>query len=76
MTTYTTPSGKEIVVCDACGVDHDGNRPDVSKLTKAFDETEDLRAHLSAAGFDPAAVKGCAIKVSDYCPDCRDRRGA
>jgi hypothetical protein len=76
MTTYTTPNGSELVVCDGCGIDHDGNKPDVSRLKKAVDETEELRAHLSAAGFDPVTVKGCAIKVSDYCPDCKSRRNA
>jgi hypothetical protein len=60
MTVYRTGTGDEIVVCDGCGVGHDGTRPNVTTLAKV-----DFTAEMRAAGIDAVEVD-----VQDYCPSC------
>lgn len=75
MTTYTKSDGKEIVVCDTCGVAEDGTRPNVANLTPV-DHGAEMRAHLAGLGFDKASVEGCDLKIKDHCPPCEAKRKA
>lgn len=61
MTTYRNKDGAEIVVCDTCGIDYFGDKPDVSLLTKV-----DFTAEMMGLGFPD----GTKLDVTDTCPDC------
>ncbi len=62
MTIYRDKAGREIVVCDGCGVDCDGRKVDTSKLTPV-----DLTSAVLAMG----AAAGTKLTVKDWCPTCR-----
>jgi hypothetical protein len=65
MTTYIRRNKGEVLVCDGCGLDHTGVKPD---LTGA--KPVDFGARMRAAGFPPDTM----LKVKDFCPAC-DRAG-
>lgn len=69
MTTYTDSKGREIVVCDGCGMDHTGKRADLFSL-KAVDQSAAVQAFLLDKGFDEASLQGCGLTIRDTCPDC------
>ena len=64
MAVYRNHDGTELLVCDGCGVAHDGSKPDIAALPKV-----DFTAEMLAAGFPP----GTACNVKDYCPACNTR---
>lgn len=64
MSTYRKGS-EEILVCDGCGVDETGSKPDLTGFVKF-----DLTAELRAAGFP----QGTAATVTDTCPACTAKR--
>lgn len=61
MTTYVLKSGEEILVCDGCGKDHDGQTPDLADA-KPYDFT--------AAMLSAGAPIGTKLAIKDYCPKC------
>ncbi len=61
MAVYRKPDGTELLVCDGCGIAHDGTRADLSAMTKV-----DFSAEMIAAGFP----EGTALDAKDYCPAC------
>lgn len=64
MSTYILPNGDETVVCDTCGVDYTGSKPDLTHATK-FDFT----AEMLKSGFP----QGASLSVTDTCPECTKR---
>lgn len=69
MTTYTTPKGAQIIICDGCGLDPDGKRHDRSRLTPV-DQSAELRKRLARMGLDDESLKGCGLTIRDTCPSC------
>lgn len=69
MTTYLTPTGEDILICDTCGVAEDGSHPDVSGL-QPVDLEDGLHLFLQAGGSYGAAMKGKCTRVQDFCPEC------
>lgn len=72
MTTYTTPAGDKVIVCDGCSISHDGiqyTKAGLARLTPV-NHTAQLQAHLSLTIGAIDAAKA-ALKISDFCPDCR-----
>lgn len=67
MAVYRKPDGNELLVCDGCGIAHDGTRPDLSAMTKV-----DFSAEMIAAGFP----EGTALNVKDHCPACNKPEAA
>lgn len=66
MTTYRTKDGAELLVCDTCGIDHTGAKPDITGAT-AVDVTAGMVANVFPAG--------TTCTVTDTCPDCTQRQG-
>jgi hypothetical protein len=74
MTTYTDPAGREITVCDGCGIgQHDGKPANLAKL-KPVDQSEKVRAYLLGLGAPESSLKGCSLTFRDTCPACIERK--
>lgn len=65
MSTYRRQDGTELLVCDGCGNDDTGTKPDLTGAVKF-----DLTAELIAAGFP----QGTSADVKDWCPQCSTSR--
>lgn len=76
MTIYLDAKGREVVVCDGCGITHDGTKPDLATLTKK-NLTAGLQEDLVSMGVAAADAKQAELNVTDLCPACNgpDNRG-
>lgn len=61
MTTYRFPDGTDVLVCDGCGLDAYGEKPDLAGA-----EPLDLTAAMLLYGFPP----GTKVDAKDWCPKC------
>lgn len=67
MTAYVLKDGREVVVCDGCGIDYSGRKPDLAGAKPV-----DHSARMLAAGLP----RGTSLTVTDTCPECtaKERR--